>query len=88
MRREAPSGANVHAVKHLLSIESFREVNLATWDEPRGDATRVRFAAPVFAEQYLRAFVDDPNATAGIRALVAARAGGGGELDELSLIHI
>ena len=57
-------------MRRILSIEAFREVTLATWDDHVDGAERLRFASPFFAESYLRRFVQDPIASDSLRALV------------------
>ncbi len=56
-------------MRHVLSIESFREVTLATWDDHVEGAERLRFSAPGFAEAYLRRFAHEPMAVDAMRAL-------------------
>ena len=73
-------------MKRVLSIEAFREVTLATWDDHLDGADRLRFSSPLLAEMYLRRFVDDPIAAAPLRALIELAPTpslGGDDLDEL-----
>ena len=56
-------------MKRILSIESFREVTLTTWDEHLDGAERVSFSSPTLAEQHLRRFAEEPIALAALREL-------------------
>jgi hypothetical protein len=58
-------------VKRILSIESFREVTLSTWDEHLDGAQRLSFSSPMLAEQHLRRFAEDPIALAALREFTA-----------------
>jgi hypothetical protein len=58
-------------MKALLCIEAAREISLATWDEPAGDAVRVEFVDVYAAETYLRQMVDTPLAESSLRAVLA-----------------
>ncbi|MFO0653429.1 MAG: hypothetical protein U0326_44825, partial [Polyangiales bacterium] len=57
-------------MRRILSIEAFREVTLATWDDHIDGAERLRFSSAYYAESYLRRFVADPGAEASLRCLI------------------
>lgn len=73
-------------MKRILSIEAFREVTLATWDDHVDGAERLRFSSPYFAESYLRRFVSDAGAEASLRTLLELAPTpslGGDDLDDV-----